>query len=208
MAPSPSSDPQLEPEHIELLLDIGEAAIAGALAGRRTALPSLDDLPAALHAPARVFVTLHVAGELNGCIGAIDGDEPLGHAVARLSLSAAFSDPRLPPLGPADRDGLTIELSLLSPFTPLPAACVEDLVATVRPGRDGLLVRAGRRQGLFLPTVWEQLPEPQHFVDHLWSKAGLPRGTWPAGTETFRFTTHHHARRHGAGRSPSAACGG
>ena len=41
-----------------------------------------------------VFVTLHVGGELRGCIGTTEGDEPLGDAVVRCAASAALHDPR------------------------------------------------------------------------------------------------------------------
>src|SRR3954454_16414357 len=113
MAPSPS------PDEIELLLDIADAAIERALAGHRAAPPALDSLPPALREPVGVFLTLRVACELKGCTGAVVGSEPLGQAVARLAVSAAFSDPRLPALQPADRAHLTIEISLMSALEPI-----------------------------------------------------------------------------------------
>ncbi|HXO62867.1 MAG TPA: AMMECR1 domain-containing protein, partial [Candidatus Acidoferrales bacterium] len=36
-----------------------------------------------------VFVTLHVRGELRGCIGTTESDEPLGEATVRCAASAA-----------------------------------------------------------------------------------------------------------------------
>jgi AmmeMemoRadiSam system protein A len=188
MAPSPS------PEDVELLLDVADDAIERALAGQRPKPPALDSLPPALRVPRGVFVTLRVGGELNGCIGAVDGVEPLGPAVARLAVSAAFGDPRLPALRPADRARLTIEISLLSPLVPIAAAGREELLSSLRPGTDGLVVAARGRRALFLPAVWEQLPQPDRFVDHLWAKAGLTPGTWPKGIETFRFTAEQHER--------------
>lgn len=187
MAHSPS------PEHLSdadatVLLDLADATLTRALVGDRPELPALHDLPQGLHQRQGAFVTLKVAGELNGCIGTLDGDEPLGHAVPRLALSAAFADHRLPPLRPADYDRLTIEVSLLSPLEPIAAFSREDLLTELRPGQDGVVVKANRRQGLFLPAVWEQLPDPEDFLDHLWHKAGLPPRTWPSGTQTYRFT--------------------
>lgn len=207
MAPLPS--PELEPSvggrDVEVLLDIADTTIAVALAGREPTLPPLSALPPGLHTPVGAFVTLTVAGRLNGCIGTVEGDEPLGHAVARLALSAAFADPRLPALRPDDHPHLSIELSLLSPLEPVPVRSRTDLLDAVRPGHDGVVVRAGTRQGLFLPSVWEQLPDPEEFLDHLWLKAGLIPGTWPAGLRAFRFTAQRHERRAGTRRVDGAA---
>jgi len=205
MARSSSPDPAVSEDEAALLLDIAAGTLDDALAGRSPALPALESLPEALHRPAGAFVTLTVAGRLNGCIGTIEGCEPLGHAVARLALSAAFEDPRLPALRREDLAHLTVELSLLSPLTPMAVASRDDVLAAVAPGRDGLVVTADRRRGLFLPSVWEQLPDPEDFLDHLWHKAGLIPGTWPDGLTVSRFGARRHERRFGAGSATRAA---
>jgi AmmeMemoRadiSam system protein A len=209
MAPSPSPETApyapVEATEVELLLDLAESTIATALAGDRPVVPTLDELPAGLRAAQGAFVTLTVAGRLNGCIGAIDGDEPLGHAVPRLALSAAFADPRLPPLRPADQSRLTIELSMLSEPMPMGVDSRAELLATLRPGHDGMIVAAGERRGLFLPAVWEQIPDPEDFVDHLWLKAGMRPRTWPPGIQTLRFSTQRHTRRFDPARPRTAA---
>lgn len=189
----------------ELLLDIAELTVATALIGRRPTLPPLGHLPTSLRAPVGAFVTLTVAGELNGCIGNVEGIEPIGHAVARLALSAAFDDPRLPVLQPADFPNLTIELSLLSELSTIVAESRADLLAALRPHHDGVVVTAGPRQALFLPTVWEQLPRCDDFLDHLWIKAGLTPRTWPTDLRAFRFTTQSYRRRAGTGSVDAAA---
>ena len=188
-----------------VLLDIAEATLVAALAGEAPTLPALHRLPPALHARTGVFVSLHVAGDLNGCIGTVEGVEPLGHAVARLALSSAFGDPRLPPLRPRDFAELTIEVSLLSPLAPIVADTWAELVAALQPGVDGVVINGAGRQGLFLPVVWEQLRDPEDFLDHLWHKAGLVPRVWPSGTQAFRFTAQRHERRTGEGRRPRAA---
>jgi AmmeMemoRadiSam system protein A len=205
MAPSPSPDRILDRAEIEALVDIAEATITAALLGGEPILPSLADLPSALHDPIGAFVTLTVAGELNGCIGTVEAVEPVGHAVARLALSAAFADPRLPALRRSDYPHLTIEVSVLSALSPIGAASHAELLAEVRPARDGVVIKAGGRQGLFLPSVWEQLPDPEDFLDQLWRKAGLTPRTWPAELRPFRFTTQRHGRRAGAGQARSVA---
>lgn len=194
MAPSSSPDVIAHADG-ERLLDLAEAALDAALAGRRPQPPRLSTVAPALREPGEAFVTLHVAGALNGCIGSLDGDEPLAHAVGRLALAAAFHDPRLPVLEPADRADLSVEISLLSPRTPIEASDHEELAEALRPGLDGVVVQAGHRRGLFLPDVWQQLPHPVEFLTHLWRKAGLRPGSWPPGLEASRFVTQRFERR-------------
>ncbi len=63
------------------------------------------------------------------------------------------------------------------------------MVASLRPGKDGLIIRDGAHQALFLPQVWESLPDPQAFVRHLKLKAGLGVTHWSARFRAWRFTT-------------------
>lgn len=189
----------------EVLLDIAELTLATALFGGRPTLPRVEQLPMSLRGRVGAFVTLTVAGELNGCIGNVEGVEPIGHAVARLALAAAFDDPRLPALRRVDYPDLTIELSLLSGLSSISAGSRADLLREVRPHRDGVVVAAGPRQGLFLPSVWEQLPSPDDFLDHLWIKAGLTPRTWPGDLRAFRFTAQRHRRCAGTGGAHVAA---
>ena len=205
MEPSPSADRPLQDAEAALLLDLAEDAIVDGLSGRPLAAPDPATLPAALQVPRGVFVTLRVAGQLNGCIGAIHGTDPLGQAVGRCARSAAFADPRLPPLRPADVPSLTMEISLLSPLAPIAAGSRQELLDQLRPGVDGLLIAAGQRQGVFLPAVWDQLADPEAFLDHLQVKADIPVGTWPAGMQAWRFTAEKLMRRAGDRSTPFPA---
>ncbi|RLE15927.1 MAG: AmmeMemoRadiSam system protein A [Actinobacteria bacterium] len=172
----------------ELLLQIADRSIARGLDNRHPSIPGPAHLPADLQRPLGSFVTLKVRGELNGCIGSIETDEPLGSSVARHAWSAAFSDPRLPQLRLADCEHLEVEISILSTLAPIPADSPDDLLDSLRPGVDGLLIAAGRQQAVFLPAVWEQIASAEMFVTHLFSKAGLAMSSWPADLQAFVFT--------------------
>jgi AmmeMemoRadiSam system protein A len=163
-------------------------------------MPLREELPGALLHATGTFVTLHVRGELNGCIGSIETDEPVGRSVARHAWSAAFTDPRLPPLQWADYDHLDIEISLLSPLAPIPAPSRDALIDALEPAVDGLLIVAGARTAVFLPSVWEQLPSPETFLTHLFHKAGLDPASWPEGLRAFGFTAEKFGRPAGTGR--------
>lgn len=181
----------------ELLLDVAETAIRANLAGRPVPEIDMSALPVVLRQPCGVFVTLHVAGELNGCIGNISGAGPLVTNVAELAVKAAFEDPRLPALRRHDLARLSIEVSLLSALLEVPARSRAELLQQLWRGEHGLVIRSGAHQAVFLPSVWEQLPEPERFLDQLLRKAGLPPERWPDDLVAAVFTTTTFARSFG-----------
>ena len=193
--PDVARDRPLGAAHTELLLDIAERAIVDGLRHRHPTVPTREELPEELLRPTGTFVTLHVHGELNGCIGSIETDKAVGVSVARHAWSAAFTDPRLPPLRWVDYDHLDVEVSLLSPLSPIAAASRDALFDALEPGVDGLLIAAGARRAVFLPSVWEQLPSPEAFLAHLLRKAGLDSASWPDDLRAFGFTAEKFARR-------------
>ena len=117
------------------------------------------------------FVTLDYAQKLRGCIGTIVPHQILLEDVIQNALSAAFSDPRFQPLNADEFDDLTLEVSVLTSPTPLEYSDYEDLKSKIRPHIDGLILKYGRYSGTFLPQVWEQLPTPHQFLEHLAYKA-------------------------------------
>jgi len=155
----------------DMLLTLARRSIADGLAGRHADAPS--PLSPALRRPAAVFVTLHQRGRLRGCIGTTTARIPLWQAVAEYACAAAFEDPRFPAVTAEELPGLHIELSVLSPMRRIADA------GEIVPGRHGVVVRQGRKSGLFLPQVWEQLPDMESFMGYLCAeKAGLPWDAW------------------------------
>jgi len=178
----------------KLLLQIADGAIAEGLENRRPTIPDPAHLSGELRQPLGSFVTLKVRGELNGCIGSIETDEPLGSSVARHAWSAAFSDPRLPQLRRPDCAHLEVEISVLSALDAISAESRDDLLDSLRPGVDGLLIAAGSRQAVFLPSVWDQISSAEMFLSQLFSKAGLALISWPTNLQAFVFTAQKIGR--------------
>jgi len=137
---------------------------------------------------AATFVTLRRAGELRGCIGSIEPRRALGDDVAHNARAAAFHDPRFPPLERGELADLEVEVSLLSPRSPLPAASESEAVAQLRPGIDGVYLEYGNASATFLPQVWEQIPDPLQFLAELRRKAELPRRFWHPDLRLTRYT--------------------
>ena len=100
---------------------------------------------------------------------------------------AAFHDPRFSPLRPAECDGLDIHISVLSPAEPFDFNDEVDLLDKLSPTVDGLIIADGNMRALFLPSVWQQLPTPDAFLDHLKIKAGMAPGHWSENFKAWRF---------------------
>ncbi|MGR9052241.1 MAG: AmmeMemoRadiSam system protein A [Gammaproteobacteria bacterium] len=176
-------------EHRKLLLDLAKASIEHGLKAGKALVPETDAYPPELLEQRASFVTLEKHHDLRGCIGMLEATRPLVEDVAENAFSAAFRDPRFPPLEASELDDLAIHVSVLTPSEPIRFASERDLIARLRPGIDGLILADGYRRGTFLPSVWESLPEPARFLEHLKQKAGLPRGYWSETLTVRRYET-------------------
>ena len=159
------------------LLAIARATIDAQLHGRRRPV-----LPVPALSASGVFVTVHVDGELRGCLGTLDAREPVADAVARLASDVIHLDPRFPPVRADELPRLDVEISALSPTHDVTGPA--DIVV----GRDGLIVEQGHRRGLLLPQVavehgWDAVT----FLRHACLKAGLPPDAWTTGAAVSRF---------------------
>lgn len=129
------------------------------------------------------FVTLHISGNLRGCIGNIIGREPLYATVWHMAQAAAFADPRFPALSLAEWSRVNLDISVLDELT----ACPDPQAVVV--GRHGLVLQYAGRSGVFLPQVpVEQGWDRMAYLDNLCLKAGLPKGSWQQpGAQLFWY---------------------
>ncbi|MDE2195653.1 MAG: AmmeMemoRadiSam system protein A [Gammaproteobacteria bacterium] len=171
-----------------LLLRVARQSIAQRFGGH-SPLSSLDDAAPALREKRATFVTLKHHGALRGCVGVLEPLRTLLEDVAHNARTAAFHDPRFPPLEPAELPGVHISISILSTAMPLMAPTRQELLKALRPGVDGLIVREGPLRATFLPSVWETLPQADDFVAGLLQKAGLAAGHWSPALSFFRYRT-------------------
>jgi AmmeMemoRadiSam system protein A len=144
-------------------------------------------VPAALQQKAGAFITLKRGGHLRGCIGSPTGWRPLVTDVIDNAVKAGHEDPRFPALTPEELDGLDLSVSVLTPHEEMRFTGEADLLAQLRPRIDGLLIKDGPHSALFLPQVWEMVPNPADFMAELKNKAGLARNHWSPGFQAWRF---------------------
>jgi AmmeMemoRadiSam system protein A len=141
----------------------------------------------ALAQPGATFVTLTQQGQLRGCIGSLEAWRPLGEDVESNARSAAFRDPRFPPLGEEELAHTRVEVSLLTPATPMQFSDESDAIRQMRPGIDGMIFECNGRRGTFLPQVWDSLPDPRDFFAHLKQKAGFSPDFWSPEVRLYRY---------------------
>lgn len=182
----------LRPDEIRILLDAALDAIEQVLLTGDFTEPDVRTIEGALAAPGATFVTLTREGALLGCIGTLDAFRPLLVDAAHHAVAAAFSDPRLPALTASDYRAMDLEVSVLSRPAPLAVRDRSELAAALVPGRDGVLVESRQGRATFLPSVWEQLPTVDGFLDALWRKAGWRPGEWPSDLHAARYGTEQY----------------
>lgn len=173
--------------HAEALVDLAWRSVRHGLDAGAPLAVDAEALPEALRHHGAAFVTLKCGGALRGCIGSAQAYRPLAADVADNAYAAAFRDPRFAPLRVDELDGLSLSLSVLTPPREMAVADEADLLRALRPRRDGLIIQSQGRRALFLPAVWEQLPDPRLFLAHLKAKAGLDPSAPAGDLKAWRF---------------------
>ncbi len=180
-SPKPTTE-ELNEAQQQFLLKLARSTITEHLATGHTAPCQTED--PVMHEQRAVFVTLHKAGQLRGCIGQLVARAPLIEAVQDAAISAATQDPRFPPVTSNELGEIDIEISVLSPLT-----AVDD-PETIEVGKHGVLVIQGSRQGVFLPQVaveqgWDRETMLTELCAH---KAGLAPDAWKGDATLYVFT--------------------
>lgn len=179
---------QLLKDHGDRLIEIAVSSIRRGYDKDAPQQVTLKNIPPSLRENGACFVTLKTAEKnLRGCIGSPVAHQPLVVDVATNAQKAAFKDPRFNQVSKDEFDTLRLSISVLSPQAPMTFKDETDLLEQLRPGVDGLVISDGNRRALFLPSVWEQLPDPKTFLGHLKRKAGMPLDHWSSTFKANRF---------------------
>ncbi|HPF86637.1 MAG TPA: AmmeMemoRadiSam system protein A [Candidatus Limiplasma sp.] len=104
--------------------------------------------PELLTRRAGVFVSLHKAGQLRGCIGTISPTQKnIAEEIIQNAISACAQDPRFSPVRPAELPEIECSVDVLGG--------AEDIasMAELDPQRYGVIVTSGRKRGLLLPAL-------------------------------------------------------
>lgn len=176
----------------DLSIDISKKSILSGLEKQKLPKPEdFPNLPSVFDEKVACFVTLEKSGELRGCIGSILAHQPLILDLIKNSHNSAFKDPRFLPLKMEEFDDLSISISLLSTPEKMNFVDEEDLLRQIVPFEDGLIISDGGHQAVYLPSVWEQLPEKDMFLNSLKIKAGLSPKYFSKTFEAYKFQTKY-----------------
>lgn len=171
----------------KILLQVARDAIAYGLKYHLQMQIDLSKYAEHLREQKACFVTLQINHNLRGCIGSLVAHQSLVIDVAHNANAAAFADPRFPELTAAEFPQVSIHISVLSKPELMYFESEDDLLRQIRPGIDGLILSEGLYQGTFLPSVWESLPDPKQFLNHLKMKAGLTPDYWSDTVKVERY---------------------
>ena len=133
------------------------------------------------------FVTLEKFGNLRGCIGSIIAHQPLINDLIEHSKNAAFNDYRFNPVTEEEIPNLKVAVSILSEPSKIDFDNEEDLLNKITPYVDGIIIKDGEHQAVYLPSVWAELPRKTDFLNTLKVKAGLSQDYFSDTFEAYRF---------------------
>lgn len=162
----------------EILLKVARNSITNAVHHLAPLPLTLSDYPQSLQKDGASFVTLFLDNRLRGCIGTLNAYQPLVVDVSEHAVAAALEDYRFQPVVENEIPALVIEISRLTPPADVAYTLPGELPALLRPGIDGVILRDGARRATFLPQVWQSLPTPDEFLNHLCQKMGAAPDLW------------------------------
>lgn len=164
------------------LIKIARSTIENYVAGKK--VPEFSPLTEKLKEKYGVFVTLKKLGELRGCIGYVEGVEPLYKAVSRMAIAASTEDPRFPKVTTKELKDILIEITVMTPLKK-----IKD-INEIEIGKHGLVIKQNYRQGLLLPQVASEYGwDRETFLEHTCWKAGLSEDAWKdKNTEIYIFS--------------------
>ncbi len=170
---------EFSPEERATLLALAHGSIDARL---RSIALEVDAPSAHLAQHSGAFTTLYLHGQLRGCVGFVLPAHPLFRTVMEAAAGAAFHDLRFPPVTHEEAPDLKIEISVLSPLSPIAPDDIEI-------GRHGLVITYGMCRGLLLPQVPEEHGwDRQTFLEQTCLKAGAPPDAWRHGAVIEAFT--------------------
>ena len=148
----------------------------------------ISNYPCVMEEYGACFVTLEINDNLRGCIGSVIAHRPLINDLLANAHAAAFKDPRFSPLTRQEFDNVKISVSLLSQPERIIFDTEEDLLNKIVPYKDGIIIRDGNYQAVYLPVVWEQISDKREFLNSLKVKAGMSEDYFTDTLQAFRFS--------------------
>lgn len=169
------------------LLKIAKVSLNEAVITHKAFKPERENYDDILFNRGAAFINLYKNGELRGSSGALLPSEAVAFVVAQNTYMAALEDKNFTPISKEELPQIKISLSLLTGFERIVYNNEADLLKMIQVGSDGLVIRDGNRQGVFLPSEWKKYPKPQEFLNNLKIKTGMSPAYWSNRIKVYRF---------------------
>ena len=149
-------------------------------------LPLPKNLPEEmLQKQAGTFVSLHINGQLRGCIGTIGPVQcNIAQEIMHNAISASTEDPRFNPVRPEELPDLDYSVDVLGELEPIKDASQLDVK------RYGVIVTKGNRRGLLLPNL-DGVDTVEQQISIACQKAGLAPQEKGISLMRFEVIRHH-----------------
>ena len=136
-----------------------------------------------------VFVTINDKSGLRGCIVFPLAVKKLSDALTNAAISASTDDPRFPSIKQDELNDLVFEVTVLSDTKEISTNSPDEIINSIKIGRDGLIIEKGSQSGLLLPQVAiEYNWNAKQLLEQTCHKAGLPSDSWKDNTiEILKF---------------------
>jgi uncharacterized protein (TIGR00296 family) len=170
-----------------LLVQMARRAVTEYLSSNKKIINSEFDEKFSFNAG--VFVTINDESGLRGCIGYPLAVKKLSNALIDAAISAATDDPRFSSVKQIDLKKLIFEITILSKTERIFADSTDEIINSIKIGRDGLIIEKGSQSGLLLPQVAiEYNWNAKQLLEQTCHKAGLPSDSWKDNTiEILKF---------------------
>jgi len=170
----------------KILVKLARHSIETYFSGETISMPEADQFKE----ERGVFVTLNEFEKLRGCIGFPEPIYPLKRAIIEAARSAAFKDPRFPPVTELEMEDITVEVTVLTKPKLIEVEEPNEYLSRIEIGKQGLIVKSGFSSGLLLPQVFSEYNStPKEALEMTCQKAGLDKDAWKdKETKIFSFT--------------------
>ena len=174
----------IEKFYSKYVMDSAKKALQAAVNGE-TFVP--EHIPTVLTEFGASFITLKLNNELRGCIGSIYPTKPLILDIIDNAINAGLHDSRFEPVAERELEHMQFSVSILSSLEKIEFKDEKDLLSKIYPY--GIIITDRDYRAVYLPEVWEQLPDKEVFFNSLKEKAGLPFDYFSRSLEVYKFNT-------------------
>ena len=160
-----------------MLVNLARDAIRSSLDNSDFSIP--EDYISKFSFKSGVFVTIRKFGRLRGCLGYARANQPLYESLVSVARSAAFQDPRYPPITYKELSKIEFEVSLIAEPTILTYEKPSDILSNIVVGKDGIILSNNNFSGLMLPQVADKNSwSTEDFLKYTCTMFGLHEAAW------------------------------